>query len=122
MKLGKPAQAQEEFAAALHIQPHCTSAERGISRARTTGEAEEAFHALEELAQAADRLVDTYAERLAGIQKEANAIQEGLQQESLNEAQLRELRRRGEELTRQLNYFRLPEEASAPTVDNSPLT
>ncbi|HLK57417.1 MAG TPA: methyl-accepting chemotaxis protein [Chthonomonadaceae bacterium] len=76
----------------------------------------------QEMAQAADRLVDTYVERLARVRQEADAIRQALQQDALPEAQVAELRRHGDELLRQLDYFQLPNDGSGPAVDNSPLT
>jgi len=76
----------------------------------------------QELAQATDRLVDIYSERLARIRQEAGVLQQALAQDNLNPAQIADLRRRGEELVRQLDYFQLPPEGAAPAVDDSPLS
>jgi tetratricopeptide (TPR) repeat protein len=52
LKLGKKDRAIDQFASALRIKPHSPEAERGIHDAKTLGQEEAAFEALEALAKA----------------------------------------------------------------------
>jgi methyl-accepting chemotaxis protein WspA len=73
-----------------------------------------------EIARAADRLVDEYAARIAALQVEAMAIEEGLAADSLPPVRLRELREHAASLRESLGYFRLPEDG-VEQVDGSAL-
>jgi Tfp pilus assembly protein PilF len=67
LKLGKKDRALDEFAAALSIEHHSSEAERGIHDARTPGQEEAAFQALEAQAKAEPNNPDvqtTYSEEL----------------------------------------------------------
>lgn len=74
-----------------------------------------------ELAAAADRLVDVYADRLAAARDQAQALEKGLSAGALTAPQAEEMRRQAALLNSQLSFFRLPEPQSRPELDNSPL-
>jgi cytochrome c-type biogenesis protein CcmH/NrfG len=67
LKTGRQERAVEEFNAVLRVQPHSAAAERLIHEARTPGEEENAFKALEDQVRAEPNNADvqaTYAEEL----------------------------------------------------------
>ncbi len=76
----------------------------------------------QDVAAAADRLVDAYVEHLAAIRRQATAIEQALSRNTLTAEQIADLRRQAAELTNQLAFFRLPNDGSGPAIDASPLS
>lgn len=76
------------------------------------------FH---ELADAADCLVDTFACRIREAREHSQAIRQGLDNDSLNAAQIADLRADAEKLTDVLSVFCLPGEDCSPAIDDRPL-
>ena len=75
----------------------------------------------QDIAQAADSLVDTYADRLAQIQRQFDALAAALDAEPVDAAALQAIRGRAVELKSQLAYFRVPSDGATPVVDGNPL-
>ena len=74
----------------------------------------------QELSSEADRLVDTFAERISGIRKQADVLASALGNEAMTTEQAISAREQAQELLRSLDYFKLPEEGK-PTIDASPV-
>ncbi len=75
----------------------------------------------DELAAAADRMVDAYADRLSGVRRQAQALEQGLGSGALTARQAEDLRSQAARLNSQLTFFRLPDGDSHPVVDGTPL-
>ncbi len=75
-----------------------------------------------DVAAAADRMVDAYAERLASIRRLAISIEQSSNTTSLSEASLRALHDQAAELRGQLAFFLLPGDNAKPAIDNTPLS
>ncbi len=73
------------------------------------------------LSAEADRLVDTFAERIAGIRQQAVSLASTLGDATLTAEQAAHARTQAGEILQALDYFKLPEGNAKPTIDNSPL-
>ncbi len=76
----------------------------------------------QEIAQAADGLVETFASRIEEAREHSQAIRRVLEVDPLTPAQLADLRAQAKELTDALSVFCLPGEDCSPEEDSRPLT
>jgi len=74
----------------------------------------------QEIAAAADNVVDVYAERLGAICQQIRDASVGLSGDTLSPAQIQIVRKQLERAESGLAFFRVPE-GRAPEIDNSPI-
>lgn len=74
-----------------------------------------------EIAEAVDEMVIEFGKRLSTIKRGTASLEESLSVATLTPEQIEDLRRQAAELTSALAFFRIPEDGSGPTIDNSPI-
>lgn len=75
----------------------------------------------QELAAAADRLVDCYAERISRLRSSVAIINGVMQTEALKPEEHSAVRNLVEDMTRELAFFELPAENEHPAIDDRPI-